>query len=100
MLVERRKFERVDGFDESFVVAGNDVDLCLRLTRAGFRSLCLPHVRLEHDESTSRGEHIDPGDFARSERSYGEFRTVGDPFYNPNLTLQRTDCGPRLPGEL
>jgi GT2 family glycosyltransferase len=100
MLVERRKFAEVGGFDDSFVVAGNDVDLCLRLTRAGYRSLCVPHVRLVHDESGSRGEHIDPGDFVRSEQRYGEFRTVGDPFYNPNLTLRRTDCGPRLPDEL
>jgi hypothetical protein len=89
----------VGGFDESFVVAGNDVDLCLRLTAAGYRSLCVPHARLLHDESRSRGAHIDPGDFGQSERSYGEFRTVGDPFYNPNLTLALTDCGPRLPEE-
>lgn len=100
MLLEHRKFKEVGGFDESFVVAGNDVDLCLRLTDAGYRSLFVPHVRLQHDESRSRGAHIDPGDFARSQESYGAFRTVGDPFYNPNLTLTRTDCGPRLPGEL
>lgn len=99
MMVQRSKFTAVGGFDESFVVAGNDVDLCLRLTAAGHRSLCVPHVRLLHDESSSRGAHIDPGDFAASERSYGEFRTVGDPFYNPNLTLARTDCSLRAPGE-
>jgi hypothetical protein len=52
-----------------------------------------------HDESRSRGSHIDPGDFAESERSYGSFRTVGDPFYNPNLTLASTACTPRQPGE-
>jgi GT2 family glycosyltransferase len=100
MMVERYKLRQVGGFDESFVVAGNDVDLCLRLTRAGYRSLCVPHVRLVHDEGGSRGLHIDPEDFGSSDRSYGEFRTIGDPFYNPNLTLQRTDCGPRLPEEL
>jgi GT2 family glycosyltransferase len=100
MLVERRKFEEVGGFDDSFVVAGNDVDLCLRLTAAGYRSLCIPHVRLVHDESKSRRDHIDPGDFARSEESYGRFRTVGDPFYNPNLTLRATDCGLRGSDEL
>jgi GT2 family glycosyltransferase len=99
MLVARTKFEAVGGFDERFVVAGNDVDLCLRLTAAGHRSLCVPHVRLRHHESRSRGGHIDPGDFAASERSYGAFRTVGDPFYNPNLTLQTTDCAVRGPGE-
>jgi len=99
MMVERHKFEAVGGFDESFVVAGNDVDLCLRLTARGHRSLCVPHVELIHDESRSRGAHIDPGDFARSEASYGAFRTIGDPFYNPNLTLTETTCQPRRPDE-
>jgi O-antigen biosynthesis protein len=99
MMVERSKFEAIGGFDESFVVAGNDVDLCLRLTAAGHRSLCVPHAVVVHDESRSRGMHVDPGDFVRSQQSYGEFRTLGDPFYNPNLTLNRTDCSVRLPGE-
>ena len=100
LLVERRKFEEVGGFDESFVVAGNDVDMCLRLTRAGYRSLCVPHARMLHHEGRSRGEYIDPGDFGRSVESYGEFRTIGDPFYNPALTLRRTDCSLRAPEEL
>jgi hypothetical protein len=39
MMVQRSKFAAVGGFDESFVVAGNDVDLCLRLTAACHRSL-------------------------------------------------------------
>lgn len=96
MMVERAKFNHVGGFDDSFVVAGNDVDLCLRLTRAGYRSICVPEVTLLHDESRSRGSHIDPADFVRSEESYGAFRTMGDPFYNPNLTLDATDCGVRV----
>jgi O-antigen biosynthesis protein len=99
MMIERAKFDSVGGFDESFVVAGNDVDLCLRLTAAGHRSLCVPHARVIHDEASSRGTHIDPNDFVRSERSYGEFRTVGDPFYNPSLTLKGTDCSLRQPDE-
>ena len=92
MMVERAKFAAVGGFDESFVVAGNDVDLCLRLTAAGHRSLCVPHVGCSTTNPAPAAHHIDPGDFAASERSYGAFRTVGDPFYNPSLTLERTDC--------
>lgn len=92
MMLERRKFDELGGFDESFVVAGGDVELCLRLTAAGYRSLCVPYAPLMHRESRSRGRHIDPGDFVRSERAYGAFRTVGDPFYNPSLTLRETDC--------
>jgi GT2 family glycosyltransferase len=99
MMVQRAKFSAVGGFDDTFVVAGNDVDLCLRLTAAGHRSLCIGHVSLLHDESQSRGAHIDPGDFVASERSYGAFRTVGDPFYNPSLTLRATDCAVRAPDE-
>jgi GT2 family glycosyltransferase len=99
LMLERAKFEAVGGFDETFVVAGNDVDLCLRLTAAGHRSLCVPHAVVLHDESRSRGAYIDPGDFLTSERRYGTFRTLGDPFYNPNLTLQRTDCTMRGPEE-
>ena len=99
MLVERRKFEEVGGFDERFVVAGNDVDLCLRLTRSGYRSLCVSHARMLHHEGGSRGDYIDPGDFERSHETYGEFRTIGDPFYNPALTLRHTDCGLRGPEE-
>jgi GT2 family glycosyltransferase len=97
LMVERWKFESVGGFDETFVVAGNDVDLCLRLTAAGHRSLCVTESVMIHDESQSRGQHIDPGDFAASERSYGDFRTIGDPFYSPNLTLSRADCSIRGP---
>lgn len=99
LMVQRRKFEAVGGFDERFVVAGNDVDLCLRLGAQGWRSLCVPHTHLVHDESRSRGTHIDPGDFERSAISYGAFRTVGDPFYHPALTLTRTDCSLRRPDE-
>jgi GT2 family glycosyltransferase len=99
MMVERAKFMAAGGFDDSFVVAGNDVDLCLRLTAAGFRSLCVPHARLLHDESRSRGAHIDPADFVRSAERYGQFRTVGDPFYNPNLSIRSTTCEVRVPGE-
>jgi GT2 family glycosyltransferase len=98
MMVERVKLDAVGRYDESFVVAGNDVDLCLRLTAAGYRSLCVPHVRLLHDESQSRGAHIDPGDFRRSEDRYGAFRTVGDPFYSPSLTLTDTTCQLRVAG--
>ena len=100
LMVETRKFNEVGGFDEAFAVGGGDVDLCLRLTAAGHRSLCVPHVRLIHDESATReSSQVPPGDFEASRRSYGEFRTVGDPFYHPALTLRDTSCSLRAPDE-
>jgi GT2 family glycosyltransferase len=100
LVVERRKFTGVGGFDEGFAVAGQDVDLGLRLTAAGLRSLCVPHARVVHDESASRNpQDIPAGDFTRSRERYGVFRTAGDPFYSPALTLAATDCALRAPGE-
>ena len=75
-MMRRECFDAVGGFDEQLPVNSNDVDLCLRLTAAGCRSLCVPHARLIHDESRSRGGHIDPADFVRSECSYGEYRCI------------------------
>jgi O-antigen biosynthesis protein len=93
MMIERRKFDEVGGFDERFQVGGGDVDLCLRLTRAGYGSLSVPAARMIHDESATRDPAaIPPGDFEASRESYGEFRTLGDPFYHPALTLDETSC--------
>ncbi len=35
LMVKRASFEEIGGFDERLEIAGNDVDLCLRLIRAG-----------------------------------------------------------------
>ena len=100
LMVERDKFARVGGFDEGFAIGGGDVDLCLRLLAAGHRSLCVPGVRLRHDESASRDPlDLPAGDYEMSRRRYGEYLTVGDPFYNPNLTLADTSCQVRRVGE-
>ncbi len=60
LVVERAKFDAVGGFDEaSFPVAFNDVDLCLRLSRAGYEPVWTPFARLIHRESASRGKTLD-----------------------------------------
>ncbi|MDQ3880266.1 MAG: glycosyltransferase [Chloroflexota bacterium] len=96
LMVEREKFAAAGGFDEGFTVAGNDVDLGLRLTARGQRSLCIPRVRLVHDGSASRDPARPPSaDQALSRERYGDFLRIGDPFYHPALTLVRTDCALR-----
>lgn len=99
LVIERAKFAAVSGFDESFVVGGQDVDLGLRLTARGLRSLCVTDVRVIHDEARSRGSRVAPTDVGRSEQAYGAFRTHGDPWYSPALTRAGTACTLRMPGE-
>lgn len=95
MAVEARKFRELGGFDETFIVCGSDVDLCLRAHRRGWRNLYIPEARLFHFESKSRDPRaIPPGDFVRSAESYGHFRTEGDPLFNRNLDPMH--CSPTL----
>jgi GT2 family glycosyltransferase len=94
MLVRRGVFEKAGGFDEiRFPIAFNDVDLCLRIGRLGFRNLCTPHAVLYHRESLSRrrrGMILDPAG-AASMRTYWKDSMVDDPFYSPNLTRTAED---------
>lgn len=55
LLVKQKVFWQVNGFDETFAVAFNDVDFCLRLKKAGFQNYWTPFAQLYHHESKSRG---------------------------------------------
>jgi GT2 family glycosyltransferase len=92
MMVRRSVFEELGGFNEDFAVAFNDVDFCMRLRKAGYRNLYLPHVKLYHFESKSRGYETTPEKQARFDREIEMMQQVWsteglvDPCYSPNLT--------------
>lgn len=99
MAMATETFRRLGGFDESFVVCGSDVEICLRAHREGLRNVYVPEARLIHHESKSRKtDDIPDVDFRRSAEEYGVFRTGGDPLYNPNL--DPTSLIPELRGGL
>jgi GT2 family glycosyltransferase len=101
-MVEKRKYLEAGGLDESLAVSYNDVDLCLRLHRAGYRNVFVPRARLYHYESKSRGGDDTPGKVARAMEEVGAIRkrwpfwAAHDPYYNPNLTTSAEDFGLRL----
>ena len=102
MMVKRAKFLAVGGFDETLSVSFNDVDLCLRLYNAGFRSVYLPYVRLYHFESKSRGGDDTPAKIRRAMEEIAFVRqrwpgpSLRDPFYSPNLTVDAEDFSLRI----
>jgi GT2 family glycosyltransferase len=93
MVVARDKFLAVGGFDEQrFPVAFNDVDLCLKLNRAGWQSFYEPRSTLIHHESKSRGSdrlRINRARFAgelaalKATWHTDQFR---DPYHHPHLS--------------
>jgi GT2 family glycosyltransferase len=97
MAVKKSIFDKVGGFDETNLsVAFNDVDLCIRIRKAGYRIVWTPYVQLLHHESKSRGSDLEAAKLPRfmKEIAYMEDTwrdaLARDPFYNPNLSLDST----------
>lgn len=53
LLVRRSAFESVGGFDTSYFLYGEDLDLCLRLRRTGWRLVTIPDVWAVHQSGGS-----------------------------------------------
>lgn len=102
LVIRKEVFECVDGFNEqNLAVAFNDIDLCLKVREAGFRTLWTPYAELYHHESVSRGGEDTPEKLTRfnSEVHYMQEtwsdQLLCDPCYNRNLTLERENFGIR-----
>jgi GT2 family glycosyltransferase len=95
MLVRKAAFEQVCGFDEEeLTVAFNDVDLCIKLARAGWQIIFNPDVMAEHRESMSRGDDLNESKVSRfmlenevMRQRYTETLPY-DPFYNQHFSRE------------
>lgn len=56
MLTKKEVYEKVNGFEEKLAVAFNDIDLCLKVRKAGYLIVYDPEALLYHHESISRGK--------------------------------------------
>lgn len=93
MVLRKRIFDDVGGFDENLPNNFNDVDFCLRLRERGWQIIWTPYADLIHHESASRGRDFGPTEHAQLYREavymqekWGE-QLRRDPFYSPNLSL-------------
>ena len=95
MMVRRSLFDEVGGLDETFKIAFNDVDLCLKLREKGYLVVFTPYAELYHFESKTRGLEDTEEKKARFNDECSRFRKkwkavleAGDPYYNPNFSLK------------
>lgn len=103
LMVKKSVYEEVGGLDESFAISLNDVDFCLKLRRAGYLNVFTPFAELYHFESVSRGLD-DQGEKAqRYNEESARFREkwkaeleAGDPYFNPNFSLDKPDFSLRV----
>lgn len=98
IMVPKDVWEQVGGLDETFEVAFNDVDLCMRIRAAGYLIVWTPFAELYHYESKSRGMDDTPKKRKRFASEVSRFQTrwakelaAGDPYFNPNFSLDKED---------
>ncbi len=98
LMMRKAVFKEIKGFDaKDLKVAFNDVDLCLKLRKQGYKIVWTPHAQLYHLESISRGVDNTPAKYLRlrhelttmQQRWQAELQQ--DSYYNPNLTIQYED---------
>lgn len=95
LMIRRSVFEEVGGFNEDLAVAFNDTLLCMDIMTRGYRNMYVAHPLLIHYESKTRG--LDDTDTKRAlfrrEARYARSRHrnlfKNDPYYSPNLSLER-----------
>ncbi len=103
MMVKASVFHEVGGMSEDLKVAFNDIDFCMKVRSAGYLIVYNPRAELYHYESKSRGLENTQEKIERFNREtacflskWGEQVKAGDPYYNPNLTLDKADFSLRL----
>lgn len=103
LMSKRKVFDKVKGFEETLAVAFNDIDFCMKVRKAGYLIVYNPYVELHHYESKSRGLEDTEEKIARFQgeieifqERWKEFLEEGDPYYSPNLTLDKNDFSLRV----
>lgn len=98
MMSKKDVFEAAGGFSEELAVAFNDIDYCMKVRALGKLVVYAPYAVLHHYESKSRGLEDTPEKVARFNREiaifagkWPEILEKGDPYYNPNLTLRKSN---------
>lgn len=98
MMSKRSLFDQVGGFSEDLAVAFNDIDYCMKIRSLNKLVVYAPYALFYHYESKSRGLEDTPEKVARFNREIKKFSDKwpdilrdGDPYYNPNLTLRKSN---------
>ncbi len=95
LLVRRSIYAALGGLDETYPIAFNDVDFCLRIREAGHGIVFSAQTEMWHYESVSLGHHFSGARAAQEAAELLRMRTRwagicrNDPFHNPNLSQER-----------
>lgn len=89
LMIDRRVYEAVGGFDESYQLIYSDVQLCVDVIERGYRVVYTPDVELIHHESaTHHQRRLPQADVQLASQRLRGYLEDGDPHYHPLLTTR------------
>jgi len=98
MMVRRQVFEEAGQFALEFPYSFNDVDLCIKIRKAGYLIVWTPYAEAYHLESRSRGYNTNSEGKRRLAQETALFKArwekdlaKEDPYYNCNFSLDKAN---------
>ena len=99
MMTKKEVYKSLNGLDETYKVAFNDIDYCLRVRETGKLVVYNPYACFYHYESKTRGQDNTSekmnrymSELERFTERWKDYYINGDPMYNTNLTHDDGSC--------
>lgn len=99
LMTKKDLYQKVEGLDERFKVAFNDVDFCMKIRQLNKLVIYTPYAKLYHYESKSRGYEDTPekkkrfdGEIKLFEDKWKKQLEQGDPYFNLNFDIYSEQC--------
>ena len=98
VMIRKQVFEEAGQFAPEFPISFNDVDLCIKIRKAGYLIVWTPYAEAYHLESRSRGYNTNSEKKRKLAQETALFKArwekelaMGDPYYNCNFSLDKAD---------
>jgi len=86
MMIRKKLFQEIGGFDDHLAYAFNDVDLCLRLRKKGYSIVYTPYAELYHYSNLTRPYTVHTEEIRYFVDRWRDLLLEGDPYYDRNLS--------------
>ena len=99
LAVRRSVFSEIGGFDETYLRAYSNVDLCFKAEESGYLTVYTPEAALKHlsvSDGGSVGQRRRESEYFQDKAQllqlWNEKLSKSDPFFNPNLSHSANDA--------
>jgi len=60
-LIPKKLMDKIDWYDEDYFLNGEDIDLCWKIWKEGYKIMYVPHIKISHYKGAAKGKEQKPG---------------------------------------